>query len=406
VKRLLQRFSLLGAFEAMPAEIRQQFFDVCYPDPILVFDPSFPSADVFGGAYAQIRAEVREGFDDANIVLTGVDLPVRDFYSIAVPLASMVCSSLAEIDSPLPLKGHARPPATVRAFLEKAGGILRYLTRQEVVEASFGALHKAVVVPLVGRSRLDGNLLHARLTNPPTFRGKRLTMTLYAERPAMKYVRLHNGISGGSRPMHRVGTPNAWNGIEWASWSRAVLTGHWQEELGIDDDDAQWPVFVQSHALKQLRDRLDVYAHADWAEHWLHESLARPKIVSRLPRDQLLVAYEVQEKRLGYLVVTAEDGWVGVRTFLFLTMAQTPEGKRLEKALKLTRDEVTYWRLHELSRFTQTDLKDDPQLRQLFSECGCGHLFELAEDELALIPTAQTITPLAAELKQYAGVAA
>ena len=147
----------------------------------------------------------------------------------------------------------------MRAFLEKAAGILRYLTRQEVVEASFSALHKAVVVPLVGRSRLDGNLLHARLTNPPTFRGNRLTMTLYAEKPAMKYVRLHNGISGGSRPMHRVGTPNVWNGIEWASWSRAVLTGHWQEELGIDADE-QWPLFVQSHALKQLRDRLDVYA--------------------------------------------------------------------------------------------------------------------------------------------------
>ena len=80
----------------------------------------------------------------------------------------------------------------------------------------------------------------------------------------------------------------------------------------------------------------------------------------------------MQEKRLGYLVVTAGDGWVGVRTFLFLTMAQTPEGKLLEKALKLTRDEVTYWRLHELSRFTQTDLKDDPQLRNCLVNAGAG----------------------------------
>jgi len=406
VKGLLQRFGLLGAFEGMPAEIRQQFFDCCAPDPVLVFDPSFPTADAFGGAYAQIRAEVREGFDEATIVLTGFELPVRDFYAIAVPLASMVCSSLAKIDSPLPFKDGPRPPATVRAFLEKAAGVLRYLTREEVVNASFNALHKAVVVPLVGRSRLDGNLLHARLTNPQAFRGHRLTMTLYAEKPAMKYVRLHNGVSGGSRPMHRVGTPNVWNGIEWAAWSRAVLNGHWPEELGINAE-AQWPVFVQAHALKQLRERLDVYAYADWAEHWMYVSLATPKIVARLSGDELLVAYEVQEKRLGYLVVTARDGWVGVRTFLFLTMAQTPEGKLLEKRLKLTRDEITYWRLHELSRFTQTDLKDDPELRQLLSECGCGHLFELAEDEDALAPTAaQAITPFAAELKQYVGVAA
>ena len=50
----------------------------------------------------------REGFDDASIVLTGFGLPVRDFYAIAVPLASMVCSSLAKIDSPLPLKDQPR----------------------------------------------------------------------------------------------------------------------------------------------------------------------------------------------------------------------------------------------------------------------------------------------------------
>jgi hypothetical protein len=51
-------------------------------------------------------------------------------------------------------------------------------------------------------------------------------------------------------------------------------------------------------------------------------------------------------------------------------------------------------------------LKDDPQLRELFTECGCGHLFELAEDEYALAPAAQTLIPMAAELKQYVGVAA
>lgn len=221
----------------------------------------------------------------------------------------------------------------------------------------------------------------------------------------MKYLRLHNGVGGGSRPMHRVGTANGWNGIEWAAWSRAVLKGHWPEELGIAAG-ARWPVYVQSHALKQLRDQLDVYALADWAEHWPHQSLARPKIVSRLSGDKLLVDYEVQEQRLGYPVVTADSGWVGVRTFLFLTVAQTPEGKLLEKRLKLTRDEVSYWRPHEMSRLTHKDLKDDPELRPLFSECGCGHLFELAQDEHALVPSAQAITPSAAELKQYVGVAA
>ena len=175
---------------------------------------------------------------------------------------------------------------------------------------------------------------------------------------------------------------------------RVELEDRWAAELRIDGS-ARWPVFVQSHALKQLRDRLDVYGYADWAEHSMHQSLANPKIVSRLSGYQLLVAYEVQGKRLGYLVVTAGDGWVGVRTFLFLTMKQTPEGKLVETRPKMTREEVEYHRLHELIRFTHTDLKDDPELRQLFSECGCGQLFELAEDADALVPTAQALAPFA-----------
>lgn len=403
VKGLLQRFSLLGDFEAMPAFVREQFYDCCAPDPVLVFDPSFPSAEAFGGKYADIREEVRLGFECAGIVLNGFVLPVRDFTAVAVPMAAMVRRSLAAFDSPI--GNGPRPPAAVRGFMQKACGVLQGLVRKEVEAEVYTELHQSVVVPLVSRSQLDGNLLHAKLSMQETPRGRRMAMTVYAEKAAVKYVRLRSADGGGSRPMHRVGTPNVWNGIEWTAWTRDGLKGHWQQAVGIEAG-AEWPVYVQSHALKQLRERLNAYAYADWAEHWLHESLRQPKIVSRLPGGGLLVAYEVQGKRLGYLVVTAAEGLVGVRTFLFLTMAQTPEGRLLEKRLKLTRDEVTYWRLHELSRFTQTDLKDDPELRRLFDECGCGHLFELNEHAHAIAPAAGRITPVAAELKQYVGVAA
>jgi hypothetical protein len=370
---------------------------------VLVFDPSFPSAEAFGGAYAEIRDEVVAEFEFATIVLTGMVLPVKDFTAIAAPLAAMVRRTLAKANAPIHC-GQRLPPVLL-TFLEKADGVLQYLCRKEVEAEMFNEIHRAVVVPLVGRSRLDGRLLSVRPAMTETPRGRRLTITLYAEQPAVKYVRLDNGVSGGSRPMHRVGTPNEWNGIAWASWSRAVLRGHWAEQVGIADG-GEWAVYVQSHALKQMRDRLNVYAYTDWAEHWMYMSLKTPKIVSRLSGGDLLVAFEVMEKRLGYLVVTARAGWVAVRTFLFLTMSQTPEGRVLERRLKLTRDEMTYLRLHELSSFTQTDLKDDPQLRALLDECGCGHLFELAEDEHALVPTNRTITPLAAELKQYVGLAA
>jgi hypothetical protein len=405
VRSLLANLKLLDLFERMPPYLRDQFYADCRPDPVLVFDASFPSAEAFGGAYADLRQEVRERFGEATVELTGFELAVRDYWAILWPLAGLASRSWAEINAPI--FGQPSAPAVARQFLERAASVLEYASRTEVQEATYTALHSAVIVPLVSRSRMDTRLLHARLSLAETPRGERLVMTLYAEQPEVKYVRLRSGAGGqsGSRPMYRVGTSNTWNGIEWASWSAEVLKGDWPARLGITAD-AQWPVFVQSHALRQLRARLDVFAYADWAEHWMVESLRKPKIVQRLSAEELLVAFEVMEQRLGYLVVSARNGLVAVRTFLFLTMAQTPEGRMLKQRLKITQDESQYFRLHELKSFTHTDLKDDPELRQLMRECGCGHLFELAEEEDALVPRARATTSLAAELKQYVGLAA
>lgn len=405
VKALFAKLQLLALFERVPAELRDQLYACCWPDPQLVFDPSFPSAEAFGGAYAAVRARVCEAFPKATVTLNGFDLSVRDYWGIVLPMAAVLRNTLRQFDSPL--YGGPRPSPATRAFFERAAPVMAYAAREEVREETYSALHAAVISPLVSRGRLDTRLLRAELSHVRLGdRGARLVMTCYSEQPAVKYVRLRDAKSGGTRPMHRVGTANAWNGIEWASWARDVLKGHWAAEIGIPPG-AEWPVYAQSHALKQLRARLDVYAHADWAEHWMVESLRKPKIVSRLPGEELLVAFEVQGQRLGYLVVTARDGLVAVRTFLFLTMAQTPEGRLLRQRLKLTPDEVQYFRLNELSRFTQTDLKDDPALRGLLEECGCGQLFELADDEDAMLPAVlRGGTPFADELKQYIGLAA
>jgi hypothetical protein len=401
VKGLLQRFKLLAEFEAIPPYVRDQFYDCCYPDPVLVFDESFPPATAFGGAYREIRDEVTFAFEHAGIVLTGFVLPVKDFISIAVPIEASVRRTLASINSPVP--GAPRVPTVMRTFLEKAAGPLQHLVRQEVVDKMWADLHREIVSPMVSRSRLDGNLLHARMSSQQTFRGRRIVMTLYAEKAETKRVRLSG--RGEPRWMYRVGSANVWEGIKWASWSRANVKGQWGDQLKMRASD-EWPVYVQGHALERLRQRLDSFAYVEWAEHWMYESLRNPRIVERRAGGELMVAFEVQEQRLGYLVTTVRDGMVMVRTFLFLTMRETPEGRELAKRLKLTRDEMEYLRLHELSRFTSTDLKDDPELRRIFKQSGCGQLFKLAEDPGWMVPKSAPAKPFAAELKQYVGLAA
>jgi hypothetical protein len=396
-KSLLSSLGMLASFERIPAVIRGQIFDARWPDPVLRFDPSFPCAQAHGGAYAPIRRTVKEGFNRAAIDVGEFAMSVRDFYALAVPLRKFVEYNRSHN----PTGDNSKSPASLISFLEQAGSVLEAIATTTCQNMTFESLHREVLAPLVARSRLDGRMLYGRLSAPPGPRGcRQVTLTLHAEQTPMKYVRLENG----SRPMHRVGTSNTWYGVDYASWTPESLGPHWAEVLGYASGEVR-PVYVQSHALEQLRSRLDMHCYADWAQHWMHESLNKPTIVQMQPDGDLLVAMKIADRRVGYLVVTPMRDLVAVRTFLFLTMSRTPEGRMLERRLKLTRDEIDYLRLHELSRYTRTDLKDDAELRELLSECGCGQLFTLAEEDI-LENAEFHPTPFAAELKRYIGLAA
>jgi hypothetical protein len=132
----------------------------------------------------------------------------------------------------------------------------------------------------------------------------------------------------------------------------------------------------------------------------LAESLSDPRIVEREGQD-LLVEYRLKQHRMGYLVVTALEDVAVVRTFKFLTMDRTPEARMLEERLRLTRRDVDWLGLHELTAFTQTDLRQDTVLRELMEACGCGHLFELDHVDYAPEPKAY-----AAEVRRYLRIAA
>ena len=112
--------------------------------------------------------------------------------------------------------------------------------------------------------------------------------------------------------------------------------------------------------------------------HWdLVVSLRHPNIV-QWQND----AFWVEERdhlnhRLGYLLGNVVDDKVLIRTCYFLTMQGTPEARLLHDRLGTRRYDIERLRLDELATFLDTDLADDPELKQIFTQCGCGHLFEL-----------------------------
>lgn len=367
---VLRRLGIWEGFAAMPRRAQDLCCQQKFPDPVLEFDGSFP-ADRDGRT---LRRTLERAFREAVVEVGGVGITVRDFYSVLAGLTHVV---MVNRSSP-------ELPEACKRFMNEVWPSLDQWYAQNA-NAGTNSLHRAVVAQLVARSRFDGKLLALRLKQDTTDNGKSvLRMTVGATEPQVRHVRL----DGASRPMYRVGVTYEWEGFRWVGWNGGQIGGEGR------------PVYVQSHALRQLHERVNLPAMGPYLHSWLAESLDSPNVVER-QGDDLLVEYRIHDHRLGYLVVTPLEDVVAVRTFKFLTMENTPEARKLRQRLRLTRRDVDWLGLHELAAFTRTDLCEDPLLRALMEECGCGHLFSLADDDVVPTPRAY-----AAEVRRYLRLAA
>ncbi|MBN2089622.1 hypothetical protein JW964_08410 [candidate division KSB1 bacterium] len=177
-------------------------------------------------------------------------------------------------------------------------------------------------------------------------------------------------LDGIKRPVYRVGwiLPN--EGMRWAT-VKAV-------DLGLTGSFSSMPldVYIQSHALIRLKERVD-FDFESAVHFFLWQAFTNVRTV-RKDDDQIMVEYNFFDHKIGYLVIDIIEGKVIIRTFLFLTNSGTPEGENLKKILGLKLSENKYLELDKLSTFIGTDLRDDPELKEIFTRVGCGSLFELA----------------------------
>lgn len=397
---VLRVLGLWEAYARMPREAQRLFCTTKFPDPVLEFDDTFPPAGEQQGR--TLRKALERGFREARLEIDGIaagggggggEILVRDFFAILAALNFTVRDTR---DKP------GFPEACV-AFMREAGPLLEGWYQAHFHDV-FDPLHRAVLVPLVARSRLDTRLLTARCQADPTPNGKFVLRTILGSTPPQSR---QVPLDGKPRPMYRVGTANEWNGARWLSWTGDALDpaaeGTSSRGEPGEQREGERPVYVQSHALRQLRERANLPGMGPYLEAWLYQSLADPLIVERCGgaggavaaggQQDLLVEYRIREHRIGYLVVTPLEDLIAVRTFKFLTMEHTPEARLLNKQLRLTRRDVDWLGLCDLSTFTQTDLRNDPVLRPLLEACGCAHLFVLAEENTAYTTTPRSPRP-------------
>ena len=206
--------------------------------------------------------------------------------------------------------------------------------------------------------------------------------------------RIHVTFDGISRPAVRVC---------WAFCGSGLVKADLKpSQLGMRGSFADLPheVFVQSHALQRLEERIDG-VETGLLHFSLFFSLQQPKAIND-GQGNILIEYRIFNVKAGYLVADIKDGRVVIRTFLFVTNNGTPEGKRLEEVFGLGKLDKQYLSLDKLSTFMAADVAGNAGLQELFQQAGCECLWDLKE-KVGPLCTAGGQTP-AALLEQYLGL--
>jgi hypothetical protein len=173
---------------------------------------------------------------------------------------------------------------------------------------------------------------------------------------------------GRTLKTYRVMKPDGPWKIAPVSWDGAKLGGRSTRE--------SLPVFITTHALRRLEERLQVLPSKPVLHRLAGQALSRADLIPC--RDGKFLASmgcgSKNQYRLGYFLAEVLPDLVLIKTFLFLTMNGTPEAELLRDTLGMSRADIEHYQLDKLHTLVSSDIADDPLLVRVFRQCGCGHL--------------------------------
>lgn len=185
-----------------------------------------------------------------------------------------------------------------------------------------------------------------------------------------KKLNIHNKL----RPVFKLGASKASGQMQWVKVPKALLGNYYQ-----GDEDAL-DMFIQSHALNRLKERLDVFDQMT-LNHILWQNTVAIKAFEHY-KNYLLLPFKVHDIKIGYLICNVFGDELVVRSFLFITHSCTPEGDKLKEITGLKRSDISYWKIDRLSTLLQVDHDHQPQLLQLFEQAGIQEIMKLKAHDL------------------------
>lgn len=344
---------IIKALGLLPKTLRDQILTSQKPKTQVILSPSLVDDKEALWAKEQIErfnSEVEWKFHDTDTVIN-----IDDFFSVVIAMCRMM----------MRLRGQNRDEK-IRYILKHtaihvADGIQKFAGRM-MAEMMFNCDYA-----MGNFSRLDKRFFYYSTNIPRLINSDDPLRFIISSRSAIsEYIEVERGKP---RECFRVGWGSS--GMAWTTMRGGTF--------GLSDD-VRLPVYIQKHALIRLHERLGLlddvnhYFVANSIENLSlhtceHDGITEHKAAFRTPND-----------KLGYLVLKLVDGKVVITTFLFLTMAGTPEQQKLYEKLRLTPSDLRWHQLHTVDAFVKTDLFDDPFMRQVLRECGCEPLERLRED--------------------------
>lgn len=288
-------------------------------------------------------------------------IKINDYFSVAISLSH--CFK------------NIKMPEDDKEFtsIERIKKVADLLLSNENIDAAIKCLFQKIDEILIEHNSIDKFFFWAAFECNTLPNGKPIRLIRIHRQPCMS-KRVF--VGGQQRVVYRCGQCFMPYGIKWADLD--------SQDIGLNGLAKNIPVYIQSHALERLYERLDCFENSKSLIYdYLWWSILNAKVI-KSTNGECLIEYWFNCHKLGYLVTTINNGIAIVRTFLFITMDGTPEGLLLHKKLGIRRDDKEYLNIDKLRTYLITDIQEDTELRNIFEECGCGHLFKVIKEDAVI----------------------
>lgn len=176
-------------------------------------------------------------------------------------------------------------------------------------------------------------------------------------------------FDGKKREVYQMGFPELNKGVRWTQVA--------SERLGLPYGKS-YPCYIQQHAIVRLTERIGIFSESV-SVFQACLSLEQGKVLRMPNSEAFYFELKILNIKLGYLVTYLIDEMLVVKTFIFVTQSGSPEGKRIEAAMGLKRDDKDYIGMSTLKGFLSEDVAKNPKMAILLEKSGCADLLNAYE---------------------------